>query len=90
VCGRHERPRLAAVARLRAQGQAPARHETGVEKSAGIEFDARRVSSVCVTIRERELLCLNHEVNQIRASPLERSNVDFSDDGELLEKDVPL
>src|SRR5207249_5725109 len=79
VRGRHERPRLAALGRLRAEGQAAARYEPSVEKPAGIEFDARRVSSMCVTIRERELLCLNHEVNEIRASPLERSDVDVLD-----------
>src|SRR5256712_3490830 len=87
---RHQRPRLGAFARLGADGAAAARDKLRVQQATRVEVDPRGISSVRVAIRERELLCLHHQMDELRASPLERSHVETLDDGELLEKDVTL
>ena len=90
VGGRHERAGLAALARFRIDGAAACCDELDVEQAARIEVDARGIARVRVAIRERELLRLDHEVDELGAPPLERSDVDALDDRELLEKDVTL
>src|SRR5207244_3237464 len=50
----------------------------------------RRVAGVRVTVRERGLLRLDHEVHEIGAAPLVSAEAEALGDRELLEQDVAL
>src|SRR6267143_2118656 len=69
---------------------AAARHEARVEKLTRFKVHTRRIPGVGVAVGKCKLLRLDHEVDEICAAPLVRSEVEPLRDGELLEKDVTL
>src|SRR5207247_8923415 len=62
----------------------------GIEEPRRVKPGERRVAGVRVTVRERGLLRLDHEVHEIGAAPLVSAEAEALGDRELLEQDMAL